>query len=173
MLQFVLVLAAAAVACYTDVTRRRIPNVLVACLLTAGLAAQAFHGAGAIAESIGILAILLGIGTIAFAARLIGGGDVKFIAAAAATLGWPDALPFILYTLVAGGVLAVAISLYRGRLKDVLFNIRAMLFPLMAGVRPAIVPGGSGSMPYAVAILAGAIAAVLGNLFAFNLRISV
>jgi len=45
-------------------------------------------------------------GTAAFSFKLIGGGDVKLLAAAAGTLGYPACVFFILCTLVSGGFIA-------------------------------------------------------------------
>ena len=161
MLAIVLVLIAAGVASYTDLTRRKIPNALVASLLVCGLAARAFDGGTAVLIGLGVFAIVLGIGMLAFALGMMGGGDVKFIAAASAVLGWPQALPFIAYTLVAGGVLALAASAMRGRLPALLSNLRMMSYSIAAGARPQVTASDSGSIPYALAILTGAICLAL------------
>lgn len=165
------VLAAAAVAAYTDVTRRRIPNALVLAVLIGGLALHLSGGAQAVFVSIAIFAALIAAGTILYSMGIVGGGDVKFIAAAGAALGWPDALPFLACTLVAGGVLGIAVSIARRRLSQTIGNVGAMSFSLLVGARPHITPSASGSMPYALAIFAGAAAVVLADIFALHLRI--
>lgn len=172
MIGFALVLVAAAVAVYTDLKRGRIPNMLVLAMLVCGLAVQAIHGWVQVAIALAIFAAVLIAGVPLFSMRIMGGGDVKFMAAAAATLGWPDAVTFLLYTLVAGGVLGVAYSIARGRLRSTLAGVGALAFPMLYGARPATSPLRSATMPYALAILAGALAVAIGNAFDLHLRIS-
>lgn len=141
------ILAVATIAAsYTDIRWGKIPNVLVASLLVVGLAAQfvqgPFAGFGAIVAAL----VALAIGSAAFICRVMGGGDVKFLVAAAATLGAADGARFFVYTLVCGAILAVAISLRRGSLRTTLANVRASVLTLCA-------PVGSAKMPYAIAML--------------------
>jgi prepilin peptidase CpaA len=169
---FALVLLAAAVAAYTDLKQRRIPNGLVFALLLCGLATQSIQGWTHIAIALAIFIAVLLLGAPLFTMRIMGGGDVKFMAAAAATLGWPDAVTFLLYTLVAGGVLGVAYSIARGRLRSTLAGVGALAFPMLTGARPAASPLRSATMPYALAIFAGAAVLAIGNVFDLHLRIS-
>ena len=78
------------------------------------------------------------VGTVLFSLRLIGGGDVKFLAAAGVVLQPRDAVTFILATLVAGGIVAVCYSLARGRFAATMANVRDLSVPLLYGVRPAL-----------------------------------
>ncbi len=172
MIAFALVLLAAALAAYTDLTRRRIPNGLVFALLVCGLAVHAMHGWRQLAIALLIFLAVLFFGLPLFAARITGGGDVKLMAAAAATLGWPDAATFVLYTLVAGGVLGLSYSIARGRLRSTLAGVGALALPMLSGVLPAASPSRSATMPYALAIFAGAAALAIGNAFDLHLRIS-
>jgi prepilin peptidase CpaA len=167
-----LVLVAAAAAAYTDLKRGRIPNGLVLTLLICGLAFQATHGLMQFGIALAIFAAVLMAGVPLFSMRIMGGGDIKFMAAAAATLGWPDALSFLLYTLVAGGVLGVAYSIARGRLRSTLAGVGAMTVSTLAAARASTSPLRSGTMPYALAIFAGAAAVAVGNAFDLHLRIS-
>ncbi len=172
MLALTLVLAAAAIAAFWDMKTRRIPNVVSAALLIAGITLHAFAGWQSEATSIGLALSVFCIGTLLFSLKLIGGGDVKLLAAASAVLGWPDTAAFLLYTIIAGGVLGVAITVARGRLRPMLFNLKSMIFPVLSGLRPAAVPSAVGSMPYGVAIFAGASALAIGTAFNLHLRIS-
>jgi prepilin peptidase CpaA len=165
------VLAAAVVAAYTDVTRRRIPNALVAIVLLGGFAIRAQAGTQAVMVSIALFAALIALGAIVYSMHIVGGGDVKFIAAAGCALGWPDASLFILFTLIAGGVLGIAVSIWRRRLTQTIDNIGVLSFALVTGARPRLTTSASGSMPYAIAIFAGAAAVVLADIFALHLRI--
>ncbi len=171
MIVLTLVLVIAAIAAYTDVRSRRIPNALSAALLGAGITLHAMHGWQSAAISIGLFLGVFAFGTFLFSFKLIGGGDVKLIAAASAALGWPDTVAFLLYTMIAGGVLGVTISIARGRLRPVCDNVKTIVFPLLAGVRPAPISSAVGTMPYGLAIFAGAATLALGNAFGLSLRI--
>ena len=171
MLALAGVTTAALVAAYTDTTRGRIPNALVIMLLAFGLTLRANAGAWQFFVSLALGAAVLLIGSLIFSAGIIGGGDVKFIAAAAVALGWPYALYFILYTMVAGGILGIIVAARRGKLRDVTRTLWGFALPALAGVRPSRPAATAGKMPYALAILAGAGALALGQVFALHLRI--
>lgn len=151
------VLAAALVGAVSDLRTRRVPNVLVGMLFAAGLIESfwlaGWHGA---AVDLGVTTAVLAAGTVAFSFKLIGGGDVKLLAAAAGTLGYPAAVSFVLLTLLCGGVLALVYAAVRGRLGATLANVQGTILPLFAGVRP-VRPHDGLTMPYAVAIFAGAL----------------
>lgn len=163
------VLLAALLAAASDVRTRRIPNTLVGALLLCGLAANAFSGLQAVALDLLIVLAVLIAGAFLFSFRLIGGGDVKLLAAAAGTLGYPSGVLFILLTMLCGGAIAIAYVAMRGRLSATLRNVQAMALPLFVGVRPAR-PNGT-PMPYALAIFAGALCTTLVNGFAPHLRL--
>ncbi|HEV2262445.1 MAG TPA: prepilin peptidase [Candidatus Rubrimentiphilum sp.] len=153
----VTVLVAALIGAISDVRTRRIPNALVIALLVCGLienvALSGWHGAVA---DLAVVAGVLAAGTLAFSYKLIGGGDIKLLAAAAGTLAYPVGISFILLTLLCGGVLAVIYAAYRGRLGTTLGNVQAVALPLFAGVRP-VRPQHGLAMPYALAIFSGAL----------------
>ena len=164
-----LVLAASLAAAASDIRTRRIPNLIPGALLVCGVAAAAFSGWQTAAVDLAIVVAVLVAGTFAFSFKLIGGGDVKLLAAAAGTLGYPAGVLFILFTMLCGGVIAVAYAAMRGRLGATIGNVRTMAAPLMVGMRPAR-PDGT-PMPYAVAIFAGALCTALVNGFAPHLRL--
>jgi prepilin peptidase CpaA len=104
---------------------------------------------GGLAICVGVGAAALVAGVAMFALGWIGGGDAKLFAACALWLGWPAFLPFLLWTTLAGGALAVTL-------------LGARKAPLIAGIGPAwvgrlLTPGGD--VPYGVAIAAGALVA--------------
>ncbi|MFO1123620.1 MAG: prepilin peptidase [Hyphomicrobiales bacterium] len=52
------------------------------------------------------------LGFVFFALGLFGGGDAKLLAAAGLWLGWPDLMPFLFITALAGGVLALCVAVW-------------------------------------------------------------
>lgn len=163
------VLAASGIAAYTDVTKRRIPNALVLAVLLGGLALRATSGWSSLLAGVAIFAALIAAGCLAFSWGIAGGGDVKFAAAAGAALGWPDAMPFLLYTMLAGGILAVAIALRKRTLRATAGNVASIAFSLLNRTRPALDAPAAVKMPYAVAIFAGAAATLAANASALHL----
>lgn len=160
-----------AVAVYWDVRVRRIPNKVV---LSGFVCAVAFHalvsgfpGAGmAFAGALTGLLVLLPANLM----RLMGAGDVKLMAMAGAYGASPQAaLWMVLYSLLAGGLLALAYAL-RGTVRERLSN---NLF-IMLKQGPAELDGrGSGDetklkpaarLPYAVAIACGSLGYLLFGL---------
>jgi len=158
-----LVLAACAVAVATDVATRRIPNVLTAALAVAALALHATAGWSSFAIACATLIGVTFIGFAAFSFGWLGGGDVKLLAAGAATLGFPDAVPFLIYTALAGGVLALVFAIALGRLGSVFASIGLVLRPFAYKGTVAVAPRKPITLPYAVAIASGAAAVALSH----------
>lgn len=97
-----------------DALAMRIPN-----WLTLAIAVSFFPMAlltGMPAAAIGLhLAVGFGLFVLGFALfsfGLFGGGDAKLLAAAGLWLGWPDLIPFLVATALAGGLLAIAVGLW-------------------------------------------------------------
>lgn len=109
MTPFVPVLAAAAVvAAASDIRMRRVPNALTGALAVAGVAVSwATRGPAGAGISIAILAVLLALGTVAFARGWFGGGDIKLLAAGCCGLTPALAADFLLYTALCGGLLSL------------------------------------------------------------------
>ena len=159
-------LTIAGAACVTDLRTRRIPNVLT---IGAALAGLVFQFATGGVEGLGQAALgwLLGalVFLLPFALGGLGGGDVKLLAALGAWLGPADALWLVLYTGVAGGVMAVAVSARYGYLGTALQNVRLLLCHWqVAGIKalPEITLEGSGGpkLAYAFPILMGLVTSV-------------
>jgi prepilin peptidase CpaA len=56
--------------------------------------------------------ILLAVGFALFSAGLFGGGDAKLMAAAGIWFGSSQALPFLVFTVMAGGILALCVAVW-------------------------------------------------------------
>lgn len=163
-----------ALAVWNDLRTRRIPNALVFGGAAIGLLLNSVLPAGdglfiAPFGAIGFLGALAGwaVGLALllpmYALRALGAGDVKLMAMLGAFVGaWPVA-GITLLTLLAGGVLALAVALFNGRLKLMVGNtiqmIKYSLIRSLAGeVAKVEAPAeASGRLPYAVAIAAGAL----------------
>jgi len=151
-----LLLTGAALAALNDVVSRRIPNQLVVALALVAVAGAALER-GPLAFVIALLlgCAVLALGTFAFSLRILGGGDVKLIAALAAALTPADAVSFVLITAACGALVALAYATYRRRLASVLgavtrsasatVQLRRHVAPAISGLR----------VPYAVAIASG------------------
>lgn len=145
-----------------DVVRRKVPNAFPVAVLVAGLMAQAATG-GLGAAGFALLAAL-GLGallTLAWSARLIGGGDVKLGAAAAAAVGWPRLPLYLLATALAGGL--VALACHAASAPEARARTRASLALAARGVATSSPASASGKVPvpYAAAMAAGALTALL------------
>ena len=172
MLTYWVLLGACAAACATDLTRRKIPNVLTLGLAAAAVGIHASQGLVDVAACIAVMLAVIVIGTFAFAARVLGGGDVKLLAAGAGMVGYPDALPFILYTLIFGGVIALGLAIVQGRAASTLRRTGALIALSSYRVSTAAaLPARSSTMPYAFAITAGAAVLLLSRTVAPGLRV--
>ena len=137
-------------AAASDLAARRIPNRLVLCLALLGLARLgwlAATGGGLAAPGLDLAAAVLvfGLGAVAFRLGVLGGGDVKLLAAAVLWVGVTTLGPFLLVTALAGAVLA---------LTDL---VSGWLLPAPLAARAA-------TLPYGVAIAAAGILATTGTI---------
>lgn len=97
-----------------DFLTYRIPNWLTAAIALAFFAMAFVTGLPAeqLLWQCAAAAVLLAVGFGLFATGLFGGGDAKLLAAAALWFGWPALAHFVIYTALAGGVLAMAVGFW-------------------------------------------------------------
>lgn len=153
-----------------DTRERRIPNLLVALMLGAGVALNVLgpdngraglfsHFPGALGLGGAVLGAATGL--LAFlplyGLRAMGAGDVKLMAAMGSFVGPLEALNLALSILVMGGVLALARMLWSGKSRLVLSNVRLALGSLGRGAAPGFDPATQSAdrMPYALAFASG------------------
>jgi prepilin peptidase CpaA len=159
-------LAVGLAACVFDLRTRRIPN-----LLTLGGAATALvywaslEGFSGLAMSAAGWAAGLAVFLPLFLLGGLGAGDVKLVACLGAWLGPSQALWTALYAAIAGGVFAIVVALATGYLRTAVDNVYLLLVHFrVAGVRPhpelTLERGKGPRLPYALPIMAGAIAAI-------------
>jgi prepilin peptidase CpaA len=165
-------------AVVTDLRSRRIPNRLVftgialaavphtAAVLTgaAPLAGPTWWSpfAGLLTGGLALLPLYL--------VRACGAGDVKLMAMVGAFIGAPTALRAVLFTLLAGGVLSLMFMLHRRVAIQAIANLRFMVGDWLLrargtgqGIALAPLATTAARLPYAVAITAGTLIALLSN----------
>lgn len=133
----VALVALAAAAAWSDLRRRRVSNRLVLLGLGAALAVRAATldpvtiGLGVAGAAVG-LALLLP----AFAARWVGGGDVKLLAAIGAVVGAGVGLEGELFAFALAAAWALVVCAARGGLGPLLRNtLRLVVNPLVPAHR--------------------------------------
>jgi len=144
------------IAVATDVVQHRISNLLIVMMLSCGLvlAAGLLQMAGFVAALQGALVGFL-ILIPFYAIGGMGAGDVKLLAAIGTFLGPWGVLVAGILALGLGGILGLGVILWR--------NVARGPLPESLSVPPAQ-PGAESSLtlPYAVAIAAGTVAAIFG-----------
>jgi prepilin peptidase CpaA len=140
------------VAGLKDLTSMKIPNwisgLLVLGFFPAALALGLPPAAIGLHLSVAVAALLIGMGL--FALNLLGGGDVKLMAAACLWLGLSGSGVFVLATAVVGGVFSLALLVSRTWLQPWVGVGPGWLVQLMEP---------RGHIPYGVAIAIGALVA--------------
>jgi prepilin peptidase CpaA len=132
---------------YTDVRSLTIPNWVSIALAAAFPIAALAGGASvfAIAWHLGFGLCILAIGFFLFQGNIIGGGDAKLLAATAVWTGSMAFLPFIFWTALCGGVLALILIAARQFLPTTNTGFMAHLLQKQNGI------------PYGLAIFGGAV----------------
>lgn len=164
-LNSVLILIVLAAAVFTDIRTGKIKNWLTIPAMGAGLIVSAIldgtHGLLLSAECLGA-AILLGAVVHSFG--IMGGGDIKLVAAVAALGAVPDGFSFlgraVLYTALAGGLQSAAVLIWQRKLAAVGGHLaRAAFLKAACGVSSPIGITGR-RIPYSLSISAGTVIAL-------------
>jgi prepilin peptidase CpaA len=146
-----------------DMWTRRVPNPLTMGLAATGVV-YAACGIGGLSLGASLAGLALGL-ALMLPGHLIGAtgaGDVKLFAAAGAFVGPAHILMAFLYTVLAGGVIAVVVSAYRRRLRQTVSGA-ALLIATVGATAPAIEsPLENNRFAYAPAIAVGTMLAALG-----------
>lgn len=149
------------VATFTDLRSRRIPNWLVLPFMVAGLVTSTvYYGWRGLEHSAGGLAL----GAVAFGVLAVMGGmgmgDVKLCAAIGAWIWSRQLVLALVLTGIAGGIMAVAWSIFGGFFGEMLSNTGNLIFGFKArGLKPdpelTLDNPLARKMPYAPAIAIG------------------
>jgi prepilin peptidase CpaA len=162
---FILVPAALAVtAAAFDLKSRRIPNLLTLLIAATGMAASTVNPEITFAQAtIGLLIGLL-IPFVLFALGMLGAGDAKLLAGIGAWVGPIGIVWVMLFTAVAGGVMALVASTAQGQLRPALRNTGLVGMSLLMTRRTNWVSATDAAraddkknltLPYAIAIVVG------------------
>ena len=160
----IVAVAVASVAAAMDLRTRRIPNYLT---YGSSVAALIYHfsvaGVGGAGESAAGWVVGVGLFLPLFVLGGMGAGDVKLLGAVGAWLGPWGVLWSALFTTLAGGVLAVALSLRNRYLGTAIRNLLGLLGAWRAtGVKPVpgltLVDSTGPRLAYGVAIAIGTLA---------------
>jgi prepilin peptidase CpaA len=149
------------IAAVNDVATRRIPNRLLlaglACALTLRLLSN--DPLTSLFAALGGIGLGLVLFLPFYLLRGMAAGDVKMMAVVGAFSGPGDTLQIAILTWCVGGVMALVLLLWRGRLQLALGNIGRLVSGAVspkARAATAASPS-SGSLPYGVAIAVGTV----------------
>jgi len=160
-------LAVLALSVWFDVTERRIPNNVTLAGLASALVLRTFMGPIALWAGFTGGAAGLALGMLLFSAGAMGAGDGKLLAAVGALLGLDTFLWCLPLVGAFGGLLALGESVRGGTLAATLLRFRALLFHFVSfgriGQRGTLSAPGAVTVPYGVAIAAGAVTAWLSR----------
>jgi len=165
-------IVACAIAAWHDLSTRKVPNWLTLPLM--GAAPILVLGTGWRASVIACVIVVcaLFIGAQLHAIGLLGGGDLKLLAGVAPLCGYPACINMLLYTAIAGGLLAAVIAVARREhsvFKSVFSHAAVSISTGRLGT--AVATQSDARMPYALAILIGFSVAALAQSAAPFLRI--
>jgi prepilin peptidase CpaA len=160
------VLVIGAAACLCDLRTKHIPNLLTfgGAALAAGYALFT-HGFGGLLGSLAGWLTGVAVFLPLFLLGGMGAGDVKLLACVGAWLGYGAALWVALYAAIAGGAMALVLSLATGYLGEALLNISMLLSHWRHnGLTPhpamTLSSGRGPRLPYALPIAAGTLAVI-------------
>ena len=149
-----------------DVSEQRIPNWLTVGGLMGSLLLRGIIGPEAL--WVGLLGGALGfsLGILLFAAGAMGAGDGKLLATVGTMLGFEVFLRCLPLIGAFGGLLALAVTIRKRTIIPTLLRFRELLFYCVSfgriGERRTLSTPGAVTVPYGVAVAAGAAMAWMG-----------
>ena len=155
------VAAGTGAAAVIDLRIRRVPNLLTVTMTAVGIAVAA-AGVGRVGMAAAFAGCVLGAALMlpGHVLGATGAGDVKLLAAAGASLGPALTLRAFVATVIAGGVLALAVAVRRGRLARTVTATKRLM--VGGGADEIKDPQANNRFAYAPAIAIGATLAALG-----------
>ena len=157
------IVGGAGIGALIDLWTRRLPNPLTMGLAAIGVAYAAW-GIGGLSIGASLAGLALGL-ALMLPGHLIGAtgaGDVKLFAAVGAFIGPVHILSAFLYTALAGGGLAVLISIMRRRLRQTVGSTARLIATAGANAPAIESPLEHNRFAYAPAIAVGTLLAAMG-----------
>jgi prepilin peptidase CpaA len=162
----ILAAALVLVAAFIDMRSRRIPNWLTLLGVLVGLGLNAFtYGLAGVRNSLGGMLLGFSAYLILYLLRAMGAGDVKLMAALGAIVGPENWVAVFIASAVAAGVLALALMVWKGRVRETVFNTLLIVqelahfrAPFKRNTHLDVKDPRSLNMPHGVAIAAGTVA---------------
>lgn len=135
MVNEVLLLPLLLSAVWKDVRESRIPNALTFAFMLLGVLLALMPAQPAGAVWMALKGLLLGGGLLLpfYLLGLMGGGDVKLMAALGALLGWPGIASVALLSLLSAGVLSLVLALYFRQASELVRNVYQSLVGMLHG----------------------------------------
>ena len=150
---------------YMDIRYRRIPNKLVLAILMVGLTMNTiFGGSHGLLLSLAGFGVSFGIMFFLHVFGTMGAGDVKLFAAIGAVNGLSLVIPTLMLVALTGGVLAIVMMVYSGRVQRTMFGVMQFFYGLLPGQhipRFEIPADRRYTLPYAVPICFGSLVSYL------------
>lgn len=163
-----------------DFSFYRIPNLfLMALLVLFGLSAPFILDLSEIINSFVTFGVVFFVCLIFFLTKIFGAGDAKYFAVVALWMGYPDVIPFVLYTTIAGGGLALTYLIAQypfSRFSDLTWMFIQKMEARLPLLESIWIGSGTGpekgkreyikprTIPYGVAIATGAIIMTISSL---------
>jgi len=165
----ILVAVIVLIAAVTDFRTRRIPNWLTISGICSGLALNCvLAGWSGLKTSLSGLALGFVVYFFFYFLRAMGAGDVKLMAAVGAIVGPSSWLVIFIASALAGGLFALILMVWKGRVKETLHNTLFIAGELMQFRPPHkrradldVKDPRAVNMPHGVAIAAGTMACLL------------
>jgi len=153
-----------------DLRERRVPNALTGTGLLLGLTLGALGGTGAFFSALGGAVLCFLVSLPVFLVGGLGGGDVKLLAAVGSLLGLGKLPVALLAIALVGGLMAAAEVIRQGAVRRTARNISLILATFgpesftrwkdrSSGEALTVGAANAVTIPYAVAISVGAVAA--------------
>jgi Flp pilus assembly protein protease CpaA len=155
------------IAGFCDWRTRRIPNSITGGVALAAIVVHSLGGWKQLATALAVMAALTLAGTLVYSRGGIGGGDVKLAIAASSLLSYPLFIPFLIYTALGGGALALLYLIFRPNARPTLSRTLLLATGNVQGIA-----GQRETLPYALAFAFGALLVVLSQTMAPFLRIN-
>jgi prepilin peptidase CpaA len=160
-----------AISAITDIVYGKIKNWLTYPTMVTALILHFSHNPLDGLITLCVMVAIFAAGLPIFFFKLLRGGDLKLIIACSGLLSYPYCFAFILFTMFAGGIVAIIVALRNGNLQKSVGAVGAFASPLMYGAIPTSLPFTTNKIPYGVAIFFGAVATVALMLSPWAMRL--